>query len=143
MTICTQDRRCILSDICVGRGLGPAEVRLTPCGEIAEKQLIDLERRYPAVHIDKYVIMPDHVHAIVRLDEQAAGASPRPTLVDVICAYKSLTSRLCRKLIPAPKIFQTSFHDHVIRNETDYREVWAYIDGNPAAWQADKTQDAQ
>ena len=41
--------------------------------------------------------MPDHIHAVVFLHEKAGGASPSPTLNDVICAFKALTSRSCKQ----------------------------------------------
>ena len=63
VTICTQDRRCLLSRI-VGRGLAPAEtngIEYTIFGEIAKQQLLSLELRYPFLSIDQYVIMPNHI----------------------------------------------------------------------------------
>ena len=95
-----------------------------------------LEQKFPFVKVDKYVIMPNHIHMILRFLEQTAGASPRPTLMDVVCTFKSLTTRLCNKLdnTPGRKLFQTSFYEHVIRNETAYLKCWNYIDGNPGKW---------
>ena len=138
VTICTQDRKRILSNISVGRGLAPAvTVELTPYGVVAQEQLLKLEERYPSVQIDRYVIMPNHIHILIQF-VQAAGASPLPTLSDVICTYKSITTRLCRRICPIPKLFQTSFHDHVIRGEADYQEIAQYIVNNPAKWAEDK-----
>ena len=34
-------------------------------------------------------------------------------------------------------MWQTSYHDHIIRNEADYRRIWEYIDTNPEKWQED------
>ena len=107
VTICTQNKRCLLSSI-VGRGLAPAENHLTEYGKIAMEQLFLLEKRYDFLKIDQYVIMPNHVHVIFILS-QTAGASPRPTMTDIVCAYKSLTTRECKKVKPIDKLFQTSF----------------------------------
>lgn len=132
ITICTQNRKEILSEITVGRGLAPAECKLSEYGKIAEQELLNLEKRYAGVKIDKYVIMPDHIHAIISINNDiTAGASPRPTLSDMICTFKSITTRLCNKVHKEKKIFQTSFYDHIIRGEEDFREIWEYIDGNP------------
>ena len=121
----------------VGRGLAPAgpEVTLTDLGEIAVQQLHALEQRYCCVKVDKFVIMPNHIHMILQLTE-AAGASLRPTLMDVIGAYKSLTTRECNRIcqMPGRKLFQTSFYETVLRNEKAYQECWRYIDGNPGKW---------
>ena len=136
ITICTHNKQCLLSQI-VGQGLAPAENRYTTYGEIAKEQLFLLEKRYPSVKIDQYVIMPNHIHAIIVLND-AAGASPRPTITDVICAYKSLTTRECKKIKAIDKVFQTSFYEHVIRGQDDYAEIAEYIANNPKRWELDQ-----
>ena len=136
ITICTQNRRCLLSRI-VGRRLSPAEIQYTAYGLIAREQLLLLEQRYPSLKIDQYVIMPNHIHAILLLEE-TAGDSRRPTVMDIVCAYKSLTTRQCKKLLPVDKLFQTSFYEHVIRGREDYNEIAEYIVNNPKQWELDK-----
>ena len=136
ITICTQSRRCLLSHI-VGRGLAPAEIQYTVYGRIAQEQLLLLEQRYPSLKIDRYVIMPNHIHAILLLEE-TAGGSRRPTIMDIVCAYKSLTTRQCKKIRPIDKLFQTSFYEHVIRGCEDYKEIAEYIVNNPKQWELDK-----
>ena len=76
ITICTHDRRCLLAHI-AGQALAPAEIQYTEHGEMAKRQLLLLEERYPNLKVDQYVIMPNHIHAILVLEE-AAGASPPP-----------------------------------------------------------------
>ena len=140
ITICTQNIRCVLSRI-VGRGLAPAEtteVEYTSLGELAEKQLFLLEDRYPHLAIDRYVIMPNHIHAIMILNGDTAGASPRPTITDIVCAYKSLTTRECKKNGYVKKLFQTSFYEHIIRGREDYEEIVKYIHENPTRWYYDE-----
>ena len=133
VTIHAADKRTQLST--VGRGLAPA-VNLTEIGEIAQEQLLALETRYPFIRVDKYVIMPTHIHAILQFFFEPAGASPRPTLMDVICSYKSLTTRVCNQKMHTPgfKLFQASFYESVLRNESAYLECWRYIDENPTKW---------
>ena len=139
ITICTDKNMPLLSKIKVGRGLAPA-VALTAIGEICEEQLLNLENRYLFVRIDKYIIMPTHIHAIIIFKNQSAGASPRPTLTDIVCTFKSLSTRLCNQQngIQGRKIFQTSFYDEVIRNEKVYQEIWQYINENPMKWAEDE-----
>lgn len=96
-----------------------------------------LEERYSNLKIDRYVIMPNHIHAILILDE-AVGINPRPTITDIICAYQSLTTRECKKVQPIEKMFQTSFYEHVIRGQADYDEIVEYIANNPKRWELDK-----
>ena len=136
ITICTQNRRCLLSRI-VGRGLAPAEIQFTAYGRIAQEQLLLLEQRYPSLPIDQYVIMPNHIHAILLLEETSED-SQRPTIMDIVCAYKSLTTRQCKKVQPIDKLFQTSFYEHVIRGREDYNEIAEYTVNNPKQWELDK-----
>ena len=135
VTVCTQNRRCLLSRI-VGRGLAPAEVQYTAYGQIAKDQLWLLEQRFPSLKIDQYVIMPNHIHMILVLEE-AAGVTPRPTITNIVCAYKSLVTRQCKLLQPIDKLFQTSFYEHVIRGREDYNEIAEYIVNNPKKWELD------
>ena len=133
ITICTQDRKCTLSRI-VGRGFTPAainEVVLTKYGKVAQEQLMLLEKRYCNVKVDRYVIMPDHIHVVFILND-LAGASPRPTIMDIVCAYKSLVTRECKKHGFVGKLFQTSFYEHIIRNRDDYDACVRYIAENPS-----------
>ena len=135
ITICTQNRRCLLSHI-VGRRLSPTEIQYTAYGSTAKDQLFLLEKRYPFLRIDQYVIMPNHIHMILVLEE-TVGDGQRPTITDIVCAYKSLTTRACKKVQPINKLFQTSFYEHVIRGQADYDEIAQYIVNNPKQWELD------
>ena len=147
VTVCTENRKPILSDIInpVGEGLAPPEysVKLTSCGEIAKEQLKLLENRFPNVSIENFVIMPNHIHAIIFLHEKTGGASPSPTLNDVICVFKSLTARICKQRFGIEKIFQRSFHDHIIRDREDYEKHVKYICENPMNWYFDELYEEE
>ena len=80
ITVCTKNKQKTLSSI-VGEGLAPPAPHLSVYGKIAEQQLLNLEKRYPNVTLDKYVIMPNHIHLIVVLRKTAGGASPSPTKI--------------------------------------------------------------
>ena len=159
VTICVRDRMHILSEITVGEGLAPPEiadltsadktsgiavgeglappeitVKLKPCGEIVKEQLRLIEIRFQGVTVEDYVIMPDHIHAVIFLRGKAGGASPSPTLDDVICAFKSLTSRSCKQKYGIEKMFQRSFAEHIVRDREDYETRRKYIYENPKRW---------
>ena len=153
-------------------------IEYTNYGKIAERQLLMLEQRYPALKVDQYVIMPNHIHVIFILRDltevnpnlvkwnlnsagvnprptvgdgeeirvnpcptvengEETGVIPRPTIMDIVCTYKSLTTRECKKLYPIKKLFQTSFYDHIIRDKEDYNEIVKYIHKNPMLWRFD------
>ena len=82
--------------------------------------------------------MPNHIHAIMILHGETAGASPRPTITDIVCAYKSLATRECKKNGFDGKLFQTSFYEHIIRGQEDYTEIVKYIYENPIRWYYDE-----
>ena len=129
ITVCTKNRERLFSQI-VGRGLDPAmeaEIILKPYGKIAEEELLKISDHFEGTGIDKYVIMPDHVHFLITIE--AAGSRPRPTVPQIIGLYKSGVSRHCGR-----SVWQTSFYDHVIRGPQDYTEIWQYIDNNPLKW---------
>ncbi|MBO5007072.1 MAG: transposase [Clostridia bacterium] len=150
VTICVRDRMQILSEIvrnnftsadktigiAVGQGLAPPEitVKLKPCGEIVKEQLRLIEARFQSVTVEDYVIMPDHIHAVIFLHKNAGGASPSPTLDDVICAFKSLTSRSCKQKYGIEKMFQRSYAEHIVRDRDDYETRRKYIYENPKRW---------
>lgn len=125
----------------VGRGLAPAEasgIEYTSFGKIAEQQLLSLEDRYAYLSVDQYVIMPNHIHVVLILESETAGASPRPTITDIVCAYESLTTRECKKNGFDGKLFQTSFYEHIIRGREDYEKIVKYIYENRVRWYYDE-----
>ena len=135
ITICAHNRRCLFSKI-VGGGDNPAQLIYLPFGKVAEEQLHLLENRYPSLKIDQYVIMPNHIHVIFTLGEQVK-LDCKPSICDIVCAYKSLTTKACKQLRPIDKLFQTSFYEHVIRDSRDYDEIAEYIANNPKQWELD------
>ena len=132
ITICTKNRSCILSNITVGAdALGGPSLQPTDAGKVVEQYLLSAERM-PGFRVDKYVVMPNHIHMILRIESGPPRASA-PTVSDAVGAIKRLVNRRL-----GHDIWQRSFHEHVIRNEHDYREIWEYIDANPAKWAEDR-----
>ena len=128
ITICTKDRRNILCDI-VG---DDAHIVPKKYGEIVQKYIDNVPE------IKKYVIMPNHIHLIIQIDNGTMWASsptkqPQSNKVsNIVRSIKTLTTKEIGK-----PIFQRSFHDHIIRGENDYLKIWNYIDTNPSKWKDD------
>ena len=137
ITICSDHRRRSFSGIVVGEGLAPPATHLSVIGNIIEEQIRLLTERYPSLIIEKYVIMPNHVHILLLL-ENTGGASPSPTTHDIVCTLKSLVTRECRQKGIKETIWQRSYYEHIIRDEEDYKNAWLYIENNPAKWAEDK-----
>ena len=148
ITICTYNRERLLGEF-VGQGLCScrfSEISLSMIGEIISSELLQLEKRYPTIKINKHIMMPNHIHAIIVLGndkqqktEKRQEQSPCPTIGDIICTFKSITTKQCNKNdnIQGRKIWQPRFHDHIIRNEQEYQQIWQYIDTNTMKWQDD------
>ena len=141
ITICTQDRRPVLSKISVGTPLPgcPQEpVKLLWHGEIADKCIRQMNSFYDYLSVDKYVIMPDHIHFLVSIHGQS-GHSGRgvPTKnaerTSEIARFVGTFKRFCNKEY-GQNIWQSRYYDHVIRNQQDYDETWMYIENNPTKW---------
>ena len=81
--------------------------------------------------IDKYVVMPNHIHMIIILEEQ------NHDLNQIIAQYKSGVSRRIRQIKSNMEIWQRSYHDHVIRDQKSYEMIWLYIEANPLNWNKD------
>jgi REP element-mobilizing transposase RayT len=128
ITICTKDRKQILSKI-VGDGFPVPNLP----GRIAEEMIEQVMIRYPSVSVDKYVIMPDHIHLLLRIE---GTGNPSPTLGNVIGWYKYQTTKRINQTDATQElqVFQRSYYDHVIRNQQDYDSVWEYIENNPRKW---------
>ncbi len=135
VTICTHNRKCLLGEIVVGQGL--CSCRLSPIGNIVREEIDGLLIRYPGITISNFIIMPNHVHMIIEIERQEQ--SPCPTIGDVICTFKSITTKNTNLFdnVKGRKIWQFRYHDHIIRNENEYQKIWNYIDNNPLLWEKD------
>lgn len=136
ITICTENRLQIFGET-VGATLCG---RPNPVHAMLGKWLVETEHKYNAVTIDKYVIMPNHIHCIIILAGDHTG-SPLPQILDW---FKTMTTNEYIRGVKAglyppfyQKIWQRSYHDHIIRNEQEYQKIWEYIDTNPMKWEED------
>ena len=121
VTICTDNKKCIF-----GR---PGY--LNESGKIAEKGLKKISIHFPSVKVDKTVVMPNHIHAIIELTGNDCD------LTTVVGSYKSYVTRKIREIAPNICVWQRSFHDYVIRSQKSYEKIWEYIETNPVKWEED------
>ena len=136
ITICTQDRKCILSRIVGGGVLDAPDNLLTDVGKIVEKNILS-GKYVERVSVTKYVIMPNHIHLLLVVGANTSGTSKAPSPTNALIPhFISTFKRLCHREI-GERIFQRSYHDHIIRNEQDYLKIWEYIENNPKQWELD------
>lgn len=134
LTICTHHHQDLLGRIEFDQQAN--SLKLSDMGLIVQKTLEDLPERFPEFEIVKYSIMPNHIHLLVAKSVSCLQRSP--TVSDLVCALKSLATKEIRVNHPGKKIWQESFHDHIIRNEKDLVMHWDYIDQNVNNWKKDE-----
>ena len=144
VTICTHNKQKILCDV-VGDGVYDIpKIKLSQYGKIADKHIKKMSLQYDNICVDKYVVMPNHIHLIIKIFDSITSVNilsgmsqaPYPTANAIIPKFISLLKRYCNREI-GKNIFQRSFHDHIIRGEDDYLKIWTYIDSNPQKWKED------
>ena len=137
LTFCTKDKEKLLSEIVGTDVLGGPTVQLSQYGEIAEHYLQAMSGFYPNIELDAYVIMPNHIHLLLKVSESTSGPSGRPVPTESpISKFVGTFKRFCNREI-GRNIWQYRSHDHVIRDEADYLKIRNYIETNPIRWQDD------
>lgn len=105
---------------------------LSDIGRIAEDRIARIDEIYEgAVVVDHHVVMPNHVHLLLRIVPGGRRIAA-PTVSSVINQYKGAVSKGV-----GFSCWQKSFYDHIVRDEADYRRIWEYIDANPGRWEED------
>lgn len=127
ITVCTTNREKIFWCTVGADTIRPESVPLSAIGKIAEQGILQIVRHYKNISVDKYCIMPDHIHLILRIESDMAGRMvSAPTVSTVVGSLKRWISGQIGK-----SIWQKSFYEHGIRNGQDYDEIWTYIENNP------------
>lgn len=101
---------------------------------------------YPDIIVGKFIVMPNHLHAIMIIQNGGTtqGSFPTLSLSEYIQRFKTLTTKQYIDGVKNgeyqtfdKKIWQKSYHDHIIRNEQEYQKIWKYIETNPLQWLED------
>ena len=109
---------------------------------MVERTVLETIQKYDNVKSPVYVVMPNHFHAIIQIER--ADMESAPTISQIIQSFKRYSTVEYIKLVNENKlprfdgkVWQRSFHDHVVRGEKDYLEIWNYIEGNPSKREED------
>ena len=143
VTICTKNRRCLFSKVVGSIHESTAKIKLKTYGRIVDEIINTLSNRFD-INIDNYVIMPNHIHMIISIKNSSIKRSirestlrNRSTISNVVGYLKMNSSKMIHEINPDENVWQSSYYDHIIRDENDYLEKWNYIDGNPSKWAKD------
>ncbi len=142
ITLCTQHREWFFGDVEGG------QVIHNTAGAMVVAVWREMAVEFPRVALDAFVLMPNHLHAIVRLSR--AGPIGNPTLGDVVQRFKSVTtarySAGVHDLGWAPydrRLWQSSYYEHIVRDAVDLDRCRQYIAANPANWETDRDRDPE
>ena len=135
ITVCNVNREKIFWNGVGADIIRPQDVPLSAAGKIAEQGILQMAQHYENVAVDKYCVMPDHIHFILRIESDIGGRIiSAPTVSTVVGSMKRWVSRQIGR-----PIWQKSFYDHGIRNQQDYDEIWQYIENNPLKYALNRT----
>jgi len=144
VTACAKDRAELFGNIPAAnagviynqRNVGAAtcrpRVKLSECGKILEDAIFKIQNIYDDILVDRYIIMPNHVHMILVINHTNGRQVAAPTVSLVIGNMKRAVS-----LMSGHSPWQKSFHDHIIRNEQSYLQIAEYIENNALTWESD------
>lgn len=148
ITICTKDKISYFGDLQYGR------MEWTPVGVAAHLLWKEIPFHHQHVSLDEFIVMPNHLHGILRLDEHVISnpikkelkpgkneyfskISPKPgSVTAIVRSYKSAVTHFANQMGLA-HAWQSRFHDHIIRNQESYHRIKNYIIQNPAHWESD------
>ncbi|MGE5215476.1 MAG: transposase, partial [Chloroflexota bacterium] len=145
VTMCTHQRSMLFGDIVEGG------MRLNDCGKIIGQEWEMSASIRREITLDAFVVTPNHIHAVVFLEQSAVGATgrspsgpPRHSLGAFVGGFKSATTKRINDLrrTPGQPVWQRNYYEHVIRDETSLNRIRESITGNPARWNCDRENPA-
>lgn len=142
VTICTHDRRPSLGAIRDG------DVQLSPLGRVAKTCWETIPNHSPNVELDRFVVMPNHIHGLIALDSisdpsdsaRIAGELRPGSLGAVVGSLKSSVTRIARSegIVGDAPVWQRSFWEHIVRGPQALERIRSYIVANPSRWYCDR-----
>jgi REP element-mobilizing transposase RayT len=141
VTICVWKRTNLLGEI------KHDGVLLNAAGRMVGDVWSNLPQRFPFVALDAFVIMPDHLHGIIIIQEQSDLSMQKPAMAQRVCrtslteavgAFKSISTREYMRGVRdhgwpqfERRLWQRSFHDRILRSQQGLDAVRQYIRSNP------------
>jgi putative transposase len=132
------------------------EMQLSDYGKIADECWRDIPKHFPNVELGGYVIMPNHIHGTIiindRADENSSarrdtpwrvptekfGKSQPGSISNIVRQYKSSVTRMIIKRGGESAIWQRNYYEHIIRYEREWNNIQLYIESNPVNWMDDE-----
>ena len=144
ITICTKNHECLFGEILNG------EMRLNEFGKIAHQCWLEMPHHFPHIQLDEFVVMPDHIHGIIVLNNIVGAKkfsplqnitpfrSPSKTIGSIIRGFKIGVTKGFRQNTDIYVVWQRNYYEHIIRNEVELNRIRQYIIDNPKKWKTDE-----
>jgi REP element-mobilizing transposase RayT len=116
--------------------------------EVVEETWLWLADQYESVHLDEFVVMPNHLHGIIVIEDKCRGgplAAPTQTpkrkpLGQLVGAFKTVSTKGINEIrgtLGVP-VWQRNYYERVIRDDEELNRVRQYVVDNPAHWEEDR-----
>ena len=158
ISVCADNRECLFGDIRMEKPI------LNQFGKIIYNKWNQIPKNFPNIQLDVFIIMPNHLHGIVRIEPYVGAkhlneqllkntqhsiknASPlrldgtkTGSLSAIIQNFKSITTRKINQIrkTPQAKLWQRNYYEHIIRDENELNKTREYIVNNPLKWELDE-----
>ena len=124
-------------------------MRLNELGALVATEWLRTATIRPQAVLDEFVVMPNHFHAIIAIENSRRGVlpyarpsfrSPLQSLGAIVRGFKSATTRLINEIrgTPGTVVWQRNYYEHVIRNDGELIRIREYITNNPLRWSLDR-----
>jgi len=128
------------------------QIILNQYGMVVRKYWTEIPNHYQNIAIDEFVIMPDHIHGIIKITPtKSVGAEQCSTpteyiitgineknyglLSKVVKSFKNMVTNEIRQNFHDHEFqWQRSFYDHIIRGQEAFDNICWYIKNNPSNW---------
>jgi REP element-mobilizing transposase RayT len=141
VTTCTQYREKLFGEV------RDEKMFLSDAGKVVQICWQEIPEHYPGVHVDAFVVMPDHVHGIIAIGAGAIHESPRTEDSDaqvrrrmliplIIGRFKQNSAKLINKMrrVSGVAVWERSYYESIIRDQKSLFRIRAYILRNPECW---------
>ena len=161
VTICTYNKKKSFGEV-VG-----TTMKLSKLGEIVEQCITTIKVHSKDTNLLNYTVMPNHVHLLIQIEPvgtQYIASAPSIAPMNTGClkpprhgeacpinhhnsrltvVIRTLKAAITRKgkeqgiISPQRQVWQSRFHEHIVKNQREYEKIFAYISENPLRWSLD------
>jgi len=153
ITVCTRNRENLFGNVTEG------QMQLNGYGKVVNDFWGNIPLHFPSVDTDAFVVMPNHVHGIILINDACRGGATPPmgngmvspsggevtsplrkiSLGQIVAFYKYQTAKLVNQIrnTPGVTVWQRNYHDHIVHDDEHLNKIREYVFQNPLKWDLD------